>query len=145
MSKFVAKLLGVPKVKVKRVTKLEDLLPLLQYSMADAVMVPPDKVETFRSKSALNLQVTTINAATVGRPSVSVLSAGQRQVVIDALQKVNPQVMTRMGLDVWKSYEVPREETFDDVLAGKSEGKKRARTPALIWFSPLRRSKPVVC
>ena len=40
MSKFVAKLLGVPKVKVKRVTKLEDLLPLLQFSMADAVMVP---------------------------------------------------------------------------------------------------------
>ena len=102
MSKFVAKLLGVPKVKVKRVTKLEDLLPLLQFSMADAVMLPPDKVETFRSKSALNLQVTTINAATVGLPSVSVLSGGQRQIVIDALQKVNPQVMTRMGLDVWK-------------------------------------------
>ena len=87
---------------MKRVTKLEDLLPLLQFSMADAVMVPPDKVETFRSKSALNLQVTTINAATVGLPSVSVLSGGQRQIVIDALQKVNPQVMTRMGLDVWK-------------------------------------------
>ena len=102
MSKFVAKLLGVPKVKVKRVTKVEDLLPLLQFSMADAVMLPPDKVDTFRSKSALNLQVTPINAATVGLPSVSVLTGGQRQVAIDALQKVNPQVMTRMGLDVWK-------------------------------------------
>jgi len=102
MSKFVAKLLGVPKVKVKRVTKIDDLLPLLQFNMADAVMLPPDAVENFRKKSALNLQVTPIDAGMVGLPSVSVLSTGERQVVIDALEQVNSQVMTRMGVDVWK-------------------------------------------
>ena len=102
MPKYVAKLLGVPKIKVKRVTKVEDLLPLLQFSMADAVMLPPDRVENFKKKSALNLQITAVEAALVGLPSVAVLPNGKRQAVIDAMQKVNAQVMTRMGVDLWK-------------------------------------------
>ena len=102
MPKFVANLLGVPKIKVKRVTKVEDLLPLLQFSMADAVMLPPDRVENFKKKSALNLQITAVDAALVGLPSVAVLPNGKRQAVIDAMQKVNAQVMTRMGVDLWK-------------------------------------------
>ena len=37
---LVARLLGNPSVELRRVTKLEDLLPLLQFSAAQAVLVP---------------------------------------------------------------------------------------------------------
>ena len=65
-------------------------------------MLPPDRVENFKKKSALNLQITAVDAALVGLPSVAVLPNGKRQAVIDAMQKVNAQVMTRMGVDLWK-------------------------------------------
>lgn len=49
---------GTPKLKL--VTKVEDLLPLLQFKSADAVLVGEDQVEDIKGKSAAQLVATPI-------------------------------------------------------------------------------------
>lgn len=52
---------GTPKLKL--VTKVEDLLPLLQFKSADAVLVGEDQVEDIKGKSAAQLVATPIPGA----------------------------------------------------------------------------------
>ncbi len=58
---FVHNLVGV-KSKVKHVTKVEDLLPLLSFKMADAVVLNERDIQYFKKRS--NLKFVTINLAT---------------------------------------------------------------------------------
>ncbi len=59
MNAFVSRLLGVSP-SVKHVTKVEDLLPLLSFGMAQAVVVTESDIEYFKGVSNLNLVTTTI-------------------------------------------------------------------------------------
>jgi len=52
---------GAPKLKI--VTKVEDLLPLLQFKSADAVLVGEDQVEDIKGKSAAQIVATTVPGA----------------------------------------------------------------------------------
>jgi hypothetical protein len=54
MNTFVMDLIGVQR-KVERVTKLDDLLPLLQMQRVDAVLLPARWVNELKSSSRLNL------------------------------------------------------------------------------------------
>ncbi len=77
--RWVARLLN-SQPQVQRVTKFEDLLPMLQLDMADAMLIPAALVPFFRQKSRLPLQVTPISAR-VGLPAVAVLKPGGEQIV----------------------------------------------------------------
>jgi len=59
------KLLGTDEIKLKRVTKLEDLLPLLQFSAAEAVLVPSASVKDVSERSRLLLSVLALPDARV--------------------------------------------------------------------------------
>src|SRR5258708_35920667 len=71
---FVATLLGVDPadIKVKRVTKREDLLPLLQLALADGVVAPAASVRDLRERSRLPLRIRDLPVVHVRLPAVGV-------------------------------------------------------------------------
>ena len=63
---FAATALGTSDVKVKRVAKIEDLLPLLEFSAADAVLIPSSAVKRFTERTRLTMTVRDLPNARVG-------------------------------------------------------------------------------
>jgi hypothetical protein len=100
---FVAKLLKTPDVHIKLVTKLEDLLSLLQFSAADAILVPSSMVKPFSERSRLALYVRELPDAVVGRAAVAVLSTEPRAAITHAIQRLDVETDKMMDLDGWRS------------------------------------------
>jgi hypothetical protein len=100
---FLTKLLKVENLKLKRVTKLEDLLPLLQFSAADAVLVPAAAVQSITERSRLALQVRELPDARVGLPALGVLTAAARDVVSKQVQALDVETKRVLGIDRWRS------------------------------------------
>jgi hypothetical protein len=100
---FVGKLLKAPDVHIKLVTKLEDLLSLLQFSAADAILVPSSMVKPFTERSRLALYVRELPDAVLGRAAVAVLSPEPRAVITRAIQRLDADTDKMMDLDGWRS------------------------------------------
>jgi hypothetical protein len=100
---FVAGLLKTPDIKLKRVTKLEDLLPLLQFAAADAVLIPSSEVKAVTEHSQLSLQVREVPDGRVGLASVSVLNAKVRDLVIKQIQVLDSETNKVLGVDRWRA------------------------------------------
>ncbi len=100
---FVGKLLKAPDVRIKLVTKLEDLLSLLQFSAADAILVPSSMVKPFGERSRLALYVRELPDAVVGRAAVAVLSQEPRAAITRAIQRLDVETDKMMDLDGWRS------------------------------------------
>lgn len=102
MGKFVATVLGVPtKFKIKRVTKTEDLLPLLQFSAADAILIPKSSVDSIRKKSKLELTVKLESPTKVGFPAVGFLPNARKKAIEGAIKKLPAQVNAVIGVKRW--------------------------------------------
>lgn len=86
--------------EVNRVTKFEDLLPMLQLEMADAVLLPAAVATLFKEKSRLPLQTTNLGVQ-VGLPALSVLKVGGEQIV-PALSRVGGTLKQIMRIDGWQ-------------------------------------------
>lgn len=99
---LVAQLLKTTDVKTKLVTKLEDLLSLLQFSAADAVLLPASAVKGFIERSRLALHVRDLPDARVGRASLSVLSPSVRATVSEQIQAIDRATNEMMGVDGWR-------------------------------------------
>jgi hypothetical protein len=99
---FVAKLLKVPDVRIKLVTKLEDLLSLLQFSAADAILVPASMVKPFTERSRLALFVRELPDAVVGRAAVSVLTSEPRATIVRSIQHLDTVTNKMMDIDGWR-------------------------------------------
>jgi hypothetical protein len=99
---FAARLLKTPDVRIKLVTKLEDLLSLLQFSAADAILVPASMVKPFTERSRLSLHVRELPDAVVGRASVAVLSTEPRAAITRAIQHLDTATNKMMDLDGWQ-------------------------------------------
>lgn len=85
---------------VSRVTKIEDLLPLLQFNTADAIVFPERFLGEFKSKSKLTLVVQKPPSAQVG--CIAVSFAGNRGPVESGLRSLPGGVMGQLGVDGWK-------------------------------------------
>lgn len=99
---LVAQLLKAGDVRTKLVTKLEDLLSLLQFSAADAVLLPAGAVKGFTERSRLALHVRELPEARVGRASLAVLSASVRAAVVTQIQAIDRATNEMMGVDGWR-------------------------------------------
>jgi hypothetical protein len=99
---LVAQLLKTPDVRTKLVTKLEDLLSLLQFAAADAVLLPASAVKGFTDRSRLSLHVRDLPEARVGRASLAVLSGPFRAIVVEQIQSVDRATNEMMGVDGWR-------------------------------------------
>jgi hypothetical protein len=101
---FAAAALATADVKVKRVAKIEDLLPLLEFSAADAVLVPSSAVRRFTERTRLALTVRELPNARVGLPAVAVRNEKTRDVVIQAIHSLGAETMSLLGIDSWSRH-----------------------------------------
>ncbi|WP_437969261.1 hypothetical protein WMF04_08170 [Sorangium sp. So ce260] len=98
---FVAGLLGVNGApEVQRVTKIEDLLQLLQFQTADAVLLPERFRSDFESKSKMRFTMLSLSTAKVGLVAVTFMS--ERQFVEGAIRKLPKHVLADLGVDEWR-------------------------------------------
>jgi len=98
---FAAAATGTPDLKVKRVAKIEDLLPLLEFSAADAVLIPSSAVKRFTERTRLAMAVRELPNARVGLPAVAVRNEKARAVIVQAIQQLEGETRSLLGIDSW--------------------------------------------
>lgn len=96
---FVKALLG-GSPKVERVSKVEDLLPLLQLQRVDAVLLPSRLLRELTSASKLALVAKEL-AKGVGLPAAATAGAAGVQV-LSALSRMPVRVSNILGVDQWR-------------------------------------------
>ena len=103
MDGFVNKLIGrSEKTKLKRVTKREDLLSLLQFKVADAILLRESSLEAFKGKSKLDLKFKRIEGARVGLPAVGFLPDARRKDIETAVTKFTGELNSIIGVNEWR-------------------------------------------
>jgi ABC-type amino acid transport substrate-binding protein len=88
-------------VKLKRVTKLEDLLPLLQFSAADAVLIPSASARGLTQRSRLALRVRELPEARVGLPGIAVLNPRAKDTVVRQFAALDSETNRALGVERW--------------------------------------------
>jgi hypothetical protein len=99
MNRFVVELLG-RQPKIERVTKVEDLLPLLQLQRVDAIIVPSRLLGEVRAPSRLNL-VTRALPRGMGLPAVSSVGPGGSQIV-QLIRRLPAGIAGALGVSEWR-------------------------------------------
>lgn len=95
---FVNKMLGVS-AKVERVTKVEDLLPLLQLQRVDAILIPQRLFADVKSASRINLVARELPSA-VGLPAMAGLGPGASSIGA-GIARFPLGLSQTMGVDSW--------------------------------------------
>jgi len=95
---FVNSMLGVP-TKVERVTKVEDLLPLLQMQRVDAILIPERLLSDVKSASRINLLPRDLPKH-VGLPAVASLGSAGASIAA-GIARLPAGLSQTMGVDAW--------------------------------------------
>lgn len=85
--------------KLKMVTKLEDLLPLLTFGSADAILVGESQVEEIKGRSQASLQTTPVDGGKIGL--VVAATKGDAAKVEAALKGLGAAEKKMLGVDTW--------------------------------------------
>jgi hypothetical protein len=99
MSAFVMDLIKA-QPKIERVTKLEDLLPLLQMQRVEAVILPTRLVSELKSSSRLNLVWRELPKG-VGLPAIAVTGA-RGVLIVQALHHLPTSLSAAIGVSEWR-------------------------------------------
>jgi hypothetical protein len=90
--------------RINRVTKVEDLLPLLLFQSVSAVLVSEANLQEFRKKSQAKLVEVKLE-----KPKVGLLAAGLQagsgtaeRDILSALRALDPATLSLLGVDAWK-------------------------------------------
>ncbi|HET9955991.1 MAG TPA: hypothetical protein VFQ61_15895 [Polyangiaceae bacterium] len=98
-TQFVKDIMGTAP-HVERVSKVEDLLPLLQMQRADAILMPSRLFSDIKSASKLALVQKELSK-TVGLPSVAVVTP-TGDPAVGSIAKLPGAVMKTLGVDSWR-------------------------------------------
>ncbi|GLS27295.1 hypothetical protein GCM10007877_30140 [Marinibactrum halimedae] len=101
MSEFVTQLLQTD-IKLKRVSKVEDLLPLLSFGSADILFVSESVYEGMKQKSQLNLVATRLDVR-VGLVSAALKEDAKSGSVSQCIQKFDQDINKMLGVDAWQA------------------------------------------
>jgi hypothetical protein len=101
MVKFVSELFKTP-VKLKRVTKVEDLLPLLNFGAVDGIFISDTLFQALKSKSNLNLVSTPLDIK-IGLAAVAVKDAASKSKITECVSKFNSDLNNTIGVDKWRA------------------------------------------
>lgn len=96
---FVEQLLGAHP-KVERVTKVEDLLPLLQMQRVDAILLAARLFPDLRASSRLSLMQKEL-ARKVELPALANLGSGGAQIMA-AVTRLPSRLSSAVGVDEWR-------------------------------------------
>lgn len=106
MGHYLADKFKVGKISIKTVTKLEDLLSLLQFEDVDAILVPESRLEYYKQRSKLNLVITRLPDVSYRLPVMFVspqLKEESQKTLREALEKLEPKVSNLLGVDQWQN------------------------------------------
>lgn len=98
-NRFVRRLVN-QQARVERVTKIEDLLPLLQMQRVDAVLLPARLVSELRAASRLALVERELDV-TVALPAVANTGPGGA-ALLTAISKMPKDVSKLLGVEEWR-------------------------------------------
>ena len=96
---FVTRVVGA-QAKVERVTKVEDLLPLLQMQRVDAILLAARLVSELKKASRMNLIPREL-AIKVELPAAAKLGAGGPPI-LSALSHISASLSNAVGVDEWR-------------------------------------------
>lgn len=97
---FVAALLGVDSVaEVQRVTKIEDLLQLLQFDRADAILLPERFLPEIRELTKMSFKLTRPAGVKMLRTAIA-FPAG-RHPVEQTIRGLSKGIIEHLGVDSW--------------------------------------------
>ncbi|MBN2574194.1 MAG: hypothetical protein JXP73_06495 [Deltaproteobacteria bacterium] len=100
---FATGLLKTTDVKIKRVAKIEDLLPLLEFSAADGVLISTSLLAKFTERTRLPVKTRELPGTQVGLPAVAVLDPSVRDVVLGAFKNLDGRTKKLLGIDDWST------------------------------------------
>jgi hypothetical protein len=101
MKEFVGQFFQV-QPKIKRVTKLEDLLPLLSFNMVEGILVEKIFIEYFKSTSKLNFNVTALPKKENGIISLGTKQLKNEITITKILKDGNKEINELFNVDQWK-------------------------------------------
>jgi len=101
MTPFVGGVVGGSAPKLKIVTKVEDLLPLLQFKSADAVLVGEEQVEEIKAKSAAQIVATPIPGAKWSFIVAGAANDAAAKAVEPILKALGSVEKKYLGVDGW--------------------------------------------
>jgi hypothetical protein len=98
---FLNNLLKTRDIKIKRVAKIEDLLPLLEFSAADGIVLPSSMLGRLLERTRLVIKSKELPGGPVGLPAVAVLNPAARDVVVRSFQGLDVPTKRLLGVDTW--------------------------------------------
>jgi hypothetical protein len=98
---FVVALLKTNDVKVKRVAKTEDLLPLLEFSAADGILIPSSALPRLIERTRLPIKSKEAPGGSVGLPALAIFKDANREIVTKALLAMDAATLKILGIDAW--------------------------------------------
>jgi hypothetical protein len=101
-AKLVANLLGLTAPpEIKYVIKSEDLLPLLQFGSAAAVLLSEQEAAHIKSLSKLDLKVTPLSGR-LGLAAVSFRSEVGWRLIRPSIEALDTDMRRKLGVDAWR-------------------------------------------
>jgi hypothetical protein len=100
---FVAGLVKANDVKVKRVAKTEDLLPLLEFSAADGILIPSSALARLTERTRLDIKSKEAPGGPVGLPALAILNDASKDAIVKALSGVDAATKKILGIDAWSA------------------------------------------
>jgi hypothetical protein len=100
---FVSDLLKATDVKVKRVAKIEDLLPLLEFAAADGVVLSIFELAQLQQRTRLVIKTRELPGSAVGLSAVAVLNPAVRDVIVKSFQSLDTPTKHLLGIDSWRA------------------------------------------
>lgn len=88
--------------KLKRVTKVEDLLPLLSFNMAAGILIEDVFVNYFKTTSQLSFSITPLTGAKGGILALGIKKDGKADKTLAALKKNDKELCGLLEVDLWK-------------------------------------------
>jgi len=91
-----------PSPKLKRVTKMEDFLALLQYQTAKALLIPENHVSYFKERSNLNFVVTPVPKMHMEIIALAVKEGKSSPMVVEAIKGIPQKALSLLEVDNWQ-------------------------------------------
>lgn len=103
MSGFIKNIfkMGAPQ-QLRRVSKTEDLLRLLQYEVVDIIVLPEHSLSVFAAWTSMPLLTKKVEGATVGLPALSILNKKFREKIISSFLSQSEKVHLILRVDSWR-------------------------------------------
>ena len=102
-ARSVQRQLGLPRPpKIRKVSKTDDLLPLLQFDMVDAVLVDAQRLPRLKNRTKLSLATQEVSGAKpIGRLAAGFSNAASRDEIEQKLLGLKESARAEMGTGKW--------------------------------------------